>query len=43
MLMLSSRYYLCVVIWNTVDVPPKDKAITGEEMSDIFVEGILLL
>ncbi|OWK08096.1 MYOF [Cervus elaphus hippelaphus] len=38
----AKKYYLRVIIWNTKDVVLDEKSITGEEMSDIYVKGILL-
>lgn len=35
----AAPYELRVIIYDTVDVVFKDVAVTGEEMSDIYVSG----
>lgn len=35
----AKDYFLRVIIWNTTEVPPSDKSITGEEMSDLYLKG----
>lgn len=37
--LVSSRFFLRCIIWNTKDVILDDLSITGEKMSDIYVKG----
>ena len=35
----AKDYFLRVIIWNTTEVPPSEKSITGEEMNDLYLKG----
>lgn len=36
---LSIRYFLRIIVWNTSDVVLDETSITSENMSDIYVKG----
>ena len=35
------KYVLRMVVWNTVDVAFADVSLAGEEMSDIYIKGLI--